>query len=237
MCRKAAWSFPISQLARNLALGAFLQSDQARIEQGRNFVFNMPRFAGTPPAIRRHALGRRATNAGHRPRADGRASPAHARRALSLGLAPKLIGVIFEKILEINRTRGLAILLVEQNANLALEISQRAYVLETGRMVMEERFEKTPGRAAVESGLFGRDLRREGIFSRLVTSVIVRFFHESVGCMAGSARRSARCRRHGDFSAEGSHCALAGDRVHSRSSRVPRPDFAQSTRQRPDFGR
>jgi branched-chain amino acid transport system ATP-binding protein len=55
----------------------------------------------------------------------------------SLGLVPKLVGVIFEKILEINRTRGLTILLVKQNANLALEISQRTYVLETGRMVME----------------------------------------------------------------------------------------------------
>jgi len=55
----------------------------------------------------------------------------------SLGLAPRLISTIFEKIIEINRTKGTAILLVEQNAKLALEISTHAYVLETGRIVME----------------------------------------------------------------------------------------------------
>jgi branched-chain amino acid transport system ATP-binding protein len=55
----------------------------------------------------------------------------------SLGLAPRLIGVIFEKIVEINRVRGTTILLVEQNANLALEVSHHAYVLESGRLVMQ----------------------------------------------------------------------------------------------------
>ena len=55
----------------------------------------------------------------------------------SLGIAPRLITTIFEKIVEINRDHGITILLVEQNANLALEVSRRAYVLETGRIVME----------------------------------------------------------------------------------------------------
>lgn len=55
----------------------------------------------------------------------------------SLGIAPRLIGTIFEKIQEINRTQGITVLLVEQNANLALEVSHHAYVLETGRVVME----------------------------------------------------------------------------------------------------
>ncbi len=54
----------------------------------------------------------------------------------SLGIAPRLISTIFEKIVEINRDRGIAILLVEQNANLALEISSAAYVLETGHVTM-----------------------------------------------------------------------------------------------------
>ena len=54
----------------------------------------------------------------------------------SLGIAPRLITTIFEKIIEINRDRGIAILLVEQNANLALEMSGFAYVLETGRVAM-----------------------------------------------------------------------------------------------------
>src|SRR5690606_38105895 len=55
----------------------------------------------------------------------------------SLGIAPRLISTIFEKIVEINRTHGTAILLVEQNANLALEVSSHAYVLETGRIAMQ----------------------------------------------------------------------------------------------------
>ena len=55
----------------------------------------------------------------------------------SLGLAPKLISTIFEKIVEINRDHGTTILLVEQNARLALEISHHAYVLESGRVVMQ----------------------------------------------------------------------------------------------------
>jgi ABC-type multidrug transport system ATPase subunit len=55
----------------------------------------------------------------------------------SLGIAPRLISTIFEKIIEINREKGIAILLVEQNANLALEVSSYAYVLETGHVTME----------------------------------------------------------------------------------------------------
>jgi len=54
----------------------------------------------------------------------------------SLGIAPRLITAIFEQIVAINRQRGITMLLVEQNANLALEVSSRAYVLETGRIVM-----------------------------------------------------------------------------------------------------
>ena len=52
----------------------------------------------------------------------------------SLGIAPLLVKLIFEKIVELNRQRGLTILLVEQNANLALEVSHFGYVLETGRI-------------------------------------------------------------------------------------------------------
>ena len=57
----------------------------------------------------------------------------------SLGIAPILVQTIFEKILEINRTLGLTILIVEQNANLALEISHYGYVLETGRVLLHDR--------------------------------------------------------------------------------------------------
>jgi branched-chain amino acid transport system ATP-binding protein len=55
----------------------------------------------------------------------------------SLGLSPRLTGEVFALIGELNRSRGLAILLVEQNTNLALALAHRAYVLELGRKVME----------------------------------------------------------------------------------------------------
>ena len=56
----------------------------------------------------------------------------------SLGVAPILVKTIFEKIVEINRLQGLTILLVEQNANLALEVSAYGYVLETGRVILRD---------------------------------------------------------------------------------------------------
>ena len=56
----------------------------------------------------------------------------------SLGIAPLLVKTIFQKIVEINKTQGITILLVEQNANLALEISHYGYVLETGRITLQD---------------------------------------------------------------------------------------------------
>jgi branched-chain amino acid transport system ATP-binding protein len=56
----------------------------------------------------------------------------------SLGIAPLLVKTIFQKIVEINRQQNITILLVEQNANLALEVSRYGYVLETGRITLED---------------------------------------------------------------------------------------------------
>jgi len=56
----------------------------------------------------------------------------------SLGIAPLLVKTIFQQIVAINRDHGITILLVEQNANLALEISHRGYVLETGRLTLSD---------------------------------------------------------------------------------------------------
>ncbi len=56
----------------------------------------------------------------------------------SLGLSPKLTREIFEIVIRINRERGTTILLVEQNANMALNVADRGYVLENGRIVMED---------------------------------------------------------------------------------------------------
>ena len=123
-------------VAENLAMGAYLQRDRDRIAADREYVFSIfPRLAE-----------RRAQSAGtlsggeQQMLAIGRALMGNPKFLLldepSLGLAPRLISTIFEKILEINRAHGVTILLVEQNAHLALEISHHAYVLESGRIVM-----------------------------------------------------------------------------------------------------
>jgi branched-chain amino acid transport system ATP-binding protein len=121
----------------NLAMGAYLLSDKARIARNRDYVFSIfPRLqerlaqaAGTLSGGEQQML------------AIGRALMGDPQLLMldepSLGIAPKLISTIFEKIVEINRQHGVTILLVEQNAKLALEISHQAYVLETGHIVMQ----------------------------------------------------------------------------------------------------
>ena len=124
-------------VAENLAMGAYLSTDPARDERNREFVFT------TFPRLKERLTQTAGTLSGGEQQmlAIGRALMGNPRFLMldepSLGIAPRLISTIFEKIVEINRTQGITILLVEQNANLALEVSSRAYVLETGRIVMQ----------------------------------------------------------------------------------------------------
>ena len=124
-------------VSENLAMGAYLSTDPARDERNREFVF------ATFPRLKERLTQTAGTLSGGEQQmlAIGRALMGNPRFLMldepSLGIAPRLISTIFEKIVEINRTHGITILLVEQNANLALEVSSRAYVLETGRIVMQ----------------------------------------------------------------------------------------------------
>jgi branched-chain amino acid transport system ATP-binding protein len=121
----------------NLAMGAYLQTDAMRNTQTRDYVFSIfPRLKE-----RIHQTAGTLSGGEQQMLAIGRALMGQPKFLMldepSLGIAPRLISTIFEKIVEINRTQGITVLLVEQNANLALEISTYAYVLETGHIVME----------------------------------------------------------------------------------------------------
>ena len=127
--------FPQLTVAENLDLGGFARSPQqckAAIER----VFSyFPRLAE-----RRTQIGGTLSGGEQQMLAIGRGLMAAPRMLLldepSLGLAPKIIDLIFEIIVEMNKA-GQTIFLVEQNAVMALEIAHRAYVMETGHIVME----------------------------------------------------------------------------------------------------
>ncbi len=120
----------------NLAMGAYLVRDKELIEKNRDYVF------GIFPRLKERLTQLAGTLSGGEQQmlAIGRALMSNPKFLMldepSLGIAPRLISTIFEKIVEINRQYGISILLVEQNANLALEVSTHAYVLETGRIIM-----------------------------------------------------------------------------------------------------
>jgi branched-chain amino acid transport system ATP-binding protein len=121
----------------NLAMGAYLQPDQSQAAADREYVF------GIFPRLKERLRQTAGTLSGGEQQmlAIGRALMGAPKFLMldepSLGIAPRLVTTIFEKIVEISRDRGLPILLVEQNARLALEISSTAYVLECGRLVMQ----------------------------------------------------------------------------------------------------
>jgi len=128
--------FPTLTVEENLLLGAYsLGNDRKAIEANKERVFALfPRLAE-----RRKQLAGTLSGGEQQMLAIGRALMSRPRLLLldepSLGLAPMLVKAIFETIKEINR-QGVTILLVEQNARAALKLAQRAYVLETGRIVL-----------------------------------------------------------------------------------------------------
>ena len=119
----------------NLELGAFIRSDKAGIAQDLDMVFGrFPRLAE-----RRSQLAGTLSGGEQQMLAMGRALMSRPRMMLldepSMGLAPLLIREIFNIIVDINST-GTTVLLVEQNANMALSIAHRAYVMETVRITL-----------------------------------------------------------------------------------------------------
>ena len=121
----------------NLKMGAYLQRDKKWIASQIDYVF------GLFPRLKEREQQSAGTLSGGEQQmlAIGRALLSRPKFLMldepSLRIAPLLVKTIFERIVEIIREQGLTILLVEQNANLALDISSYAYVLETGRILLE----------------------------------------------------------------------------------------------------
>lgn len=128
--------FPDLTVAENLKMGGFFLSKH-EIEASEEQVY------GLFPRLRERATQRAGTMSGGEQQmlAIGRALMTRPRLLLldepTLGLAPLIINQIFE-IIQTIRSEGVTVFLVEQNANKALHIADRAYVLETGKVVMED---------------------------------------------------------------------------------------------------
>ncbi|MFP7298511.1 ABC transporter ATP-binding protein [Neobacillus niacini] len=127
--------FANMSVEENLELGAYLRKDKQGIKEDFEKVYHLfPRLLE-----RRKQLSGTLSGGEQQMLAMGRALMARPKLLLldepSMGLAPLLVKTIFRIIEEINQT-GTTILLVEQNANMALSIADRAYVIETGKIVI-----------------------------------------------------------------------------------------------------
>lgn len=127
---------PRLSVVDNLEMGAFLRKDKKGIKETLNEVFDL--FPAL--AMRKRQQGGTLSGGEQQMLAIGRALMAQPKLLLldepSLGLAPIIVDKIFEIIAQINQA-GTTIFLVEQNANLALNISKRAYVMETGLITLQ----------------------------------------------------------------------------------------------------
>ncbi len=142
-------------VVENLRIGAYLRKDRAEIEKDIEMVYSLfPRlkerswqFAGTLSGGEQQML------------AVGRALMSRPKVLMldepSLGLAPLIVQQIFDIIKEINKT-GVTILLIEQNANMALQVADLAYVLETGSIVLKGSGQELLNNESVREAYLGK---------------------------------------------------------------------------------
>ncbi|HPF60226.1 MAG TPA: ABC transporter ATP-binding protein [Candidatus Competibacteraceae bacterium] len=138
----------------NLSLGAFTQTDRVRIAKNLQWIHELFPVL----AERREQLAGTLSGGEQQMLAIGRALMAQPRILLldepSLGLAPLLVKAIFQTLWEIN-SAGVTIVLVEQNAHAALKLAHRGYVMEVGKIVLEDRAEVLLANSQVRDAYLG----------------------------------------------------------------------------------
>jgi len=147
--------FPELSVAENLDMGAFLRSDTKGINSDLDYVYQLFPILAT----RRNQPGGNLSGGEQQMLAISRALMARPRLLLldepSMGLAPLVTKQIFEIIQTINKEHGTTIFLVEQNANLALQVAHRGYVLENGRVVMQDKAATLLSNTAIQKAYLG----------------------------------------------------------------------------------
>ncbi|WP_170760594.1 ABC transporter ATP-binding protein [Ruegeria lacuscaerulensis] len=130
--------FPLLTVDENLSLGAFTSNDKGQIDHDRDLVFSY--F----PILKERRTQEAGTLSGGQQQmlAIGRGLMANPRIMLldepSLGLSPMLVQEIFDILKRLNDEQNMTMMLVEQNANAALELAHHGYVMEVGRIVMDD---------------------------------------------------------------------------------------------------
>lgn len=146
--------FPDMSVYENLELGAFLRKDKASIKKDIDEIFEQFPILGD----RRKQMAGTLSGGEQQMLAIGRGLMSKPRILLldepSMGLAPLLVREIFNIIQEINRA-GTTILLVEQNASMALSIAHRAYVIETGSIVLSGTGEELSKSSEIQKAYLG----------------------------------------------------------------------------------
>ena len=146
--------FAKMSVLENLEMGSYTRNDKQEIAEDMEKIFQrFPRLAE-----RRKQAAKTLSGGEQQMLAMGRALMSRPRLLLldepSMGLAPMLVETIFQIIVEINKS-GTTVMLVEQNANMALSIAHRAYVLETGEVVLQGNADELASNPEVRKAYLG----------------------------------------------------------------------------------
>ncbi len=149
--------FTALNVEENLLMGAYLRKDKKEIEDNLNNVYGLfPRLEE-----RKKQMGGTLSGGEQQMLAIGRALMSKPRLLMldepSMGLAPIVVQEIFETIEKLNRETNLTVLLVEQNANIALQVAHKAYVIETGEIVLEGSGKELLGDDRVRKAYLGEE--------------------------------------------------------------------------------